>query len=146
MYGDMAGGLSVLIYFFKSRVYAGSTYINQKEGREIIPNSIITKEPSAELRENQKDSDSLPPYEILDPILESYVEIDHDRDEIITLGFSPEIVDKIIQMVDRNEYKRQQSAIGIKITPRAYGPGRRMPITNRWKEKWMNKQIIKKQY
>mgnify|MGYP000182737339 CR=1 FL=1 len=134
LYGDMSGGLAVLSDVFKTKVYEISNNINIKAGKEIIPVSTITKEPSAELSADQKDSDSLPAYEILDPILQSYVENDQSREEITAQGFSMEIVDKIIRMVDRNEYKRQQSAPGIKITPRAFGSGRRMPITNRWKE------------
>lgn len=134
LYGDMAGGLAVISDVLKTRVYELSKYVNQKAGQEIIPQVIILKEPSAELRDNQKDSDSLPPYDILDGILKAYVELDYSKEEIISLGFDPEVVDKVIKMVDRNEYKRQQAAIGIKITPRAFGTGRRMPITNGWKE------------
>ncbi len=134
LYGDMAGGLAVISDVFKTKVYELSNYINNKEGREIIPKSTLIKEPSAELRENQKDSDSLPIYAILDPILKAYVEEDKSKEEIISLGFDEATVNKVISMVDRNEYKRQQAALGLRITPRAFGSGRRMPITNRWKE------------
>lgn len=135
LYGDMSGGFSVLIDLFKTMVYKVSNNVNKRAGREVIPISIIEKEPSAELKEGQKDSDSLPPYEILDSILKAYVENDLGRDEIISKGFDVEIVNRVIKAVDRSEYKRQQAAIGPKITFKAYGSGRRMPITNGWKEK-----------
>lgn len=133
LYGDMAGGMAVISDVLKMRVYELSRHINNSKGKEIIPESTITKPPSAELREDQKDSDSLPPYEILDPILKAYVEEDMSREEIISLGFSKETVNRIIQLVDRNEYKRQQAALGLRITSRAFGQGRRMPITNKWR-------------
>ena len=134
LYGDMAGGLAVISDVLKTKVYRLSKFINEEKGREIIPVSTITKEPSAELRDNQKDSDSLPPYEVLDPIINLYVECDKSREEIIKEGFEPALVTKVIRMIDRNEYKRQQAALGIKITHRAFGSGRRMPITNNWRE------------
>ena len=134
LYGDMAGGLAVISDVFKTKVYELSRYINQIFGKEVIPETIIVKEPSAELRDNQKDSDSLPEYEILDQILRLYIEEDKSYHEINIAGFNPETVSKVIRMVDRNEYKRQQAALGLKITPRAFGSGRRMPITNRWRE------------
>jgi len=133
LYGDMAGGMAVISDVLKMRVYELSRHINTSKGKEIIPESTITKPPSAELREDQKDSDSLPDYEILDPILKAYVEEDMSREEIISLGFSAETVNRIIQLVDRNEYKRQQAALGLRITSRAFGQGRRMPITNKWR-------------
>ncbi len=133
LYGDMCGGLAVISDVFKMMVYELSHYVNKKEGRNIIPSSIIEKEPSAELRDNQKDTDSLPPYPFLDPILKAYVEDDKSREEIVEFGFDEPTVSKIIKMVDRNEYKRQQAALGLRITPRAFGSGRRMPITNGWK-------------
>lgn len=132
LYGDMAGGLAVISDVFKTTVYELCTYINQESNREIIPNSTITKEPSAELREDQKDSDSLPIYPILDPILQSYIEEEKSKEEIIAKGFDSTTVERVIKMIDRNEYKRQQAAIGFKITPRAFGSGRRIPITNGW--------------
>ena len=134
LYGDMAGGLSVISDLFKTTVYKLCRYINTAKGREIIPEAIITKAPSAELREDQKDSDSLPEYDILDPILLAYVEHDKSLREIIAMGFEEATVRRVIAMVDRNEYKRQQAALGLRITPRAFGQGRRMPITNRWRE------------
>jgi NAD+ synthase (glutamine-hydrolysing) len=134
LYGDMAGGLAVISDVLKTKVYELSTYINKVKGKEIIPVSTITKPPSAELRDNQKDSDSLPEYDILDPILKAYVEDDLSKEKIIGLGFDEAIVRRIINLVDRNEYKRQQAALGLRITSRAFGQGRRMPITNRWKD------------
>jgi NAD+ synthase (glutamine-hydrolysing) len=128
LYGDMSGGLAVLSDVLKTRVYELADYINRK--REVIPRGIITKEPSAELRPGQKDTDTLPPYRILDPILNAYIEENKSRDEIIRLGFKKRLVDKVIWMVDHNEYKRQQAPLGLKITPKAFGSGRRMPITN----------------
>lgn len=134
LYGDMCGGLAVISDLFKNTVYELSRYVNQKANREIIPVAIINKEPSAELREDQKDSDSLPVYPVLDPILKAYVEDEKSKEEIIALGFDKTVVERIIKMVDRNEYKRQQAALGLRITPRAFGSGRRIPITNGWKE------------
>ena len=134
LYGDMAGGLAVISDVLKNKVYELSYYINEIKGKEIIPVSTITKPPSAELREDQKDSDSLPEYDVLDPILKAYVEEDLSKEEIIRLGFNEDMVTRIINLVDRNEYKRQQAALGLRITSRAFGQGRRMPITNRWKD------------
>lgn len=134
LYGDMAGGLAVISDVLKTKVYELSRYVNEVKGQEIIPVSTITKPPSAELREDQKDSDSLPEYDILDPILKAYVEDDLGKETIIRLGFEEAIVTRIINLVDRNEYKRQQAALGLRITSRAFGQGRRMPITNRWKD------------
>ena len=134
LYGDMCGGLAVISDVLKTKVYQVATYFNQQAGYACIPEASLVKEPSAELRENQKDSDSLPPYEILDPILQAYVENDRSKEEIIAMGFDKNIVSKVIKMVDRNEYKRQQAAVGIRITLRAFGSGRRMPITNGWGE------------
>ena len=134
LYGDMAGGLGVISDIFKIKVYELSNYINKKEGKEIIPKNTILKAPSAELRENQKDSDSLPEYNILDPILKELIEEDKGKEEIISMGFDAETVKKVINLVDKSEYKRKQAALGLKITPRAFGSGRRMPITNKWKE------------
>jgi len=134
LYGDMAGGLAVISDVLKTKVYELSTYINEINEREIIPVSTIIKPPSAELREDQKDSDSLPEYDVLDPILRAYVEEDLSSEKIIDLGFEKKVVTRIISLVDRNEYKRQQAALGLRITSRAFGQGRRMPITNRWKD------------
>ncbi len=133
LYGDMVGGFSVLKDVLKTTVYKLAEYRNSLEGREVIPVSIIERVPSAELRENQKDSDTLPPYEILDGILKAYVEEDRPFQEIVDMGFDPLVVKKVIEMVDRNEYKRRQAPPGIKITPRAFGKDRRFPITNRYR-------------
>jgi len=134
LYGDMSGGLAVISDIFKVKVYELANFINEREEKEVIPKEIIDKEPSAELRDNQKDSDSLPPYPVLDPILQAYVEEDKSKEEIIALGFNAETVAKVIKLVDRSEYKRNQAALGIRVTPRAFGSGRRIPITNGWRE------------
>jgi len=134
LYGDMCGGLAVISDVFKTTVYDLAQHINTTAGREIIPIATIKKEPSAELRDNQKDSDSLPIYAVLDPILKAYVEEEKSKEEIMTLGFDETTVSKVTKMVDRNEYKRQQAALGLRITPRAFGSGRRMPITNGWRK------------
>jgi len=115
-------------------VYELAEYYNTLKGAEVIPHSIIVKAPSAELRAGQKDTDSLPPYEVLDPILHAYIEENKSKEEIIEMGFDAEVVSEVIWKVDHNEYKRQQAPIGIKITPKAFGTGRRMPITNRYNE------------
>lgn len=133
LYGDMAGGFAVLKDVPKTMVYKIARYRNKTAGYELIPESIFTKPPSAELRPDQKDTDSLPPYEILDPILSAYVENDKSLEQIIDMGFDKVIVQKITQLVDKSEYKRRQAPPGIKITPRAFGKDRRLPITNRFK-------------
>lgn len=134
LYGDMVGGFSLIKDVPKQLVYELCHFRNQSSGKKIIPESILTKEPSAELKHNQKDSDSLPPYEVLDPILKAYVEEDRSYEEIVSQGFKPEDVKKTIQLVDGNEYKRRQGAPGIKITHRAFGKDRRFPITNRYED------------
>lgn len=133
LYGDMAGGFAVIKDVPKTMVYKLAHYVNEKKKKEIIPHNIIIKPPSAELRPNQKDEDSLPPYEILDPILNLYIEKDYDLHKIIEAGYDEETVKNIIQLVDSNEYKRRQSPPGVKITPKAFGKDRRMPITNRYR-------------
>jgi NAD+ synthase (glutamine-hydrolysing) len=133
LYGDMAGGFAVIRDCPKTLVYQLANHKNKKEGKDIIPIRVIKKEPSAELRPNQKDTDTLPPYALLDPILQAYVEEDKGADEIVALGYSPEIVREVIDRVDCNEYKRRQGPPGIKITPRALGKDRRLPITNRYR-------------
>jgi NAD+ synthase (glutamine-hydrolysing) len=135
LYGDTAGGFSVIRDVPKTLVYRICRHINEMEGREIIPDSVLTKEPSAELREDQRDTDSLPPYEVLDPILEAYVEEDKGVGEIIAAGFDEEDVKRAVSMVDRAEYKRRQAPTGIKVTARSFGRDRRMPITNRYRER-----------
>ncbi len=135
LYGDTAGGFSVIRDVPKTLVYRVCRYINEVEGREVIPDSILTKEPSAELREDQRDVDSLPPYEVLDPILEAYIEEDKGIGEIVAAGFDEEDVRRAVQLVDRAEYKRRQAPTGIKVTARSFGRDRRMPITNRYRER-----------
>ncbi len=126
LYGDMCGGLAVLSDIPKTMVYDLSRYINRR--MEIIPKSTIEKPPSAELRPNQKDQDSLPPYDILDGILKAYVEESKDVNDIIAMGYDASLVRNIIKKVDKNEYKRKQAAPGLKVTSKAFGTGRRMPL------------------
>jgi NAD+ synthase (glutamine-hydrolysing) len=126
----MCGGLAVISDVFKMQVYALSRWINRHG--EIIPVSSIEKAPSAELRPDQTDQDSLPPYEMLDAILKGYVEEGLARADLVALGFSVEIVNEVVRKVDLNEYKRKQAAPGLKITPRAFGVGRRIPIVQKY--------------
>ncbi|MFZ5998704.1 MAG: NAD+ synthase [Nitrospirota bacterium] len=135
LYGDMAGGFAVIKDVPKVLVYRISRWKNQKEGRNIIPERVLIKEPTAELRPGQKDTDTLPPYDVLDPILKAYIEEDKSFGEIVELNpdFSDERIKRVIRMVDTSEYKRRQSPPGIKITPRAFGRDRRFPITNKYK-------------
>jgi NAD+ synthase (glutamine-hydrolysing) len=133
LYGDMAGGLAVLKDVPKTLVYELAKYKNKIEGKDIIPKNVFVKPPSAELRPNQKDEDSLPPYPILDPILKAYVEEDKGLEEIAKMGFKERMIKEVIQMVDRNEYKRRQSPPGVKITHRALGKDRRLPVTNKYR-------------
>jgi NAD+ synthase (glutamine-hydrolysing) len=132
LYGDMAGGFAVIKDCLKTLVYRLVRYRNELEDRELIPESVLERPPSAELRPDQLDQDSLPPYEVLDRILEAYVEQDKGRDEIAEMGIPADVVDDVIRMVDRAEYKRRQAPPGIKITPKAFGRDRRLPITNRF--------------
>ncbi len=132
LYGDMAGGFAVIKDVYKTMVYRIARYINSSEEAPLIPAEVLTKPPSAELRPGQKDSDSLPDYGILDPILMDYIEDDLSPGEISEKGFDERIVREVIRMVDRNEYKRRQAPPGVKITRRALGKDRRMPITNRF--------------
>jgi len=131
LYGDMAGGYAVLKDVFKTLVYQLAVWRNEQE--EVIPTAIITKPPSAELRPDQRDSDSLPGYDILDGILSRYIERDASIAEIIADGFEPDVVTRVARMVDLNEYKRRQAAPGVKITTKAFGRDRRLPITNGWR-------------
>ncbi len=128
IYGDMVGGYSVFKDIFKTTVYRLAAWRNSVS--DVIPESTIIKPPSAELRPNQKDSDSLPPYDELDPILHLYIEEDRGVEEIIPLGHDPDTVRRIARLVDRNEYKRRQAAPGVKITTKSFGRDRRLPITN----------------
>jgi len=140
LYGDMAGGFAVIKDVPKTIVYKISEYINEIEGKDVIPKSIIERPPTAELRPDQKDEDSLPPYDILDPILSAYVEGDKDPEDIAKSGYDIETVLDVVRMVDLNEYKRRQAPPGIKITPKAFGRDRRLPITNRYlRDRLINK-------
>ena len=130
LYGDMAGGFAVIKDVPKTLVYRLSAKVNELAGRALIPERVLTKAPTAELKPNQTDQDTLPPYEVLDPILRAYVEDDMGLDEIAAMGFKMSTIKKIIRMVDQNEYKRRQAPPGIKITQRSFGKDRRMPITN----------------
>ena len=133
LYGDMAGGFAVIKDVSKTMVYELCRWKNKREGRVVIPERVIRKEPSAELKPNQKDTDTLPPYSLLDPVLRAYIEDDKGVDEILSLGCEAESVKKIIRMVDTSEYKRRQAPPGIKITQRAFGRDRRFPITNKYR-------------
>ena len=148
LYGDMAGGLAVISDLYKTEVYEMCRWLNESYyQKEVIPNSIIDKEPSAELRPDQKDSDSLPDYGTLDTILEYYLEQQLSREEIINRGFEEKLVDRIIWLVDINEHKRYQSAPGLKMSAKAFGAGRRWPIVQAWtgQEKKFKKTISAKQ-
>jgi NAD+ synthase (glutamine-hydrolysing) len=134
LYGDMCGGLAVISDLLKTLVYDLAKYINEEAGREIIPRSTMEKPPSAELRPNQTDQDSLPPYVVLDGVLQAYVEQRRKPDEIVRLGYKPEVIMDVINKTDRSEYKRNQAAPGLKVTTRAFGFGWRMPIAQRFKE------------
>jgi NAD+ synthase (glutamine-hydrolysing) len=135
LYGDSAGGFAVIKDVPKNLVYRVARHFNERKDREVIPDSVLSKEPTAELREDQRDTDSLPPYEVLDPILEAYIEEDRGVAEIVASGFDEDDVRRIVQLVDRAEYKRRQAPTGIKVTGRAFGRDRRMPITNRYFER-----------
>jgi len=130
IYGDSVGGFAVIKDVLKTRVYELCRYVNRTAGREIIPEDVITKPPSAELRPDQRDDQSLPPYEVLDPILELYVEHDRTAGEIIELGHDEEMVRRITRLVDIAEYKRRQSPPGVRVSPKAFGKDRRLPITH----------------
>ena len=134
MYGDMAGGFAVIKDVPKMLVYELARHVNEAKGREVVPGSVIEKPPSAELRPDQRDEDSLPPYEALDAILKAYVEDDKTYSEILALGYDEAAVQRAVRLVDGSEYKRRQSPPGIKITPRNFGRDRRMPIVNRYRQ------------
>jgi NAD+ synthase (glutamine-hydrolysing) len=134
LYGDMAGGFALLKDVFKTDVYRLANYLNERAGRELIPKSVIERAPSAELRPDQRDEDSLPPYPKLDRVLEAYVELDRSREDLMTDGFEPEVVERAIALIDRAEYKRRQAPPGVKLRPKAFGRDRRTPITNRWRD------------
>ena len=132
LYGDMVGGLAVLADVPKTLAYRLAHFINERAGRDLIPRTSIEKPPSAELRPDQKDTDSLPPYEILDPIVAAYVEDRLDAEAIIAHGFDRATVESVVHRINQNEYKRLQAAPGIKVTSKAFGYGRRMPIAARY--------------
>jgi NAD+ synthase (glutamine-hydrolysing) len=131
--GDMVGGFAVIKDVPKTLVYGLARWRNAQAGRPVIPDAVISKPPSAELRPGQLDQDSLPPYEVLDPILEQYVEHDRSVQEIVAMGFDYATVARVAQMVDRNEYKRRQAPPGVKITPKAFGRDRRLPMASRYR-------------
>jgi NAD+ synthase (glutamine-hydrolysing) len=134
LYGDMAGGFALLKDVYKTDVYRLAAHLNQRAERERIPESIIERAPTAELRPEQRDEDSLPPYPKLDRVLEAYVELDRSREDLVSDGFDPELVERAIAMIDRAEYKRRQAPPGVKLRPKAFGRDRRTPITNRWRD------------
>ncbi|HAT44239.1 MAG TPA: NAD(+) synthase, partial [Ktedonobacter sp.] len=134
LYGDMAGGFAVLKDVLKTLVFDLCRYRNSLGSAPVIPLSVIEKPPSAELRPNQKDADSLPPYDVLDPILKAYAEDDRSFSEILAMGFDQKTVERVMRLVDISEYKRRQAPPGVKITTRAFGRDRRLPITNKYRE------------
>jgi NAD+ synthase (glutamine-hydrolysing) len=133
LYGDMAGGFALLKDVFKTDVFRLARHLNERVGRELIPQTIVERAPSAELRADQLDQDSLPPYDELDRVLEAYVELDRSHEELLSDGFDPGVVDAALAMIDRAEYKRRQAPPGVKLRPKAFGRDRRTPITNRWR-------------
>jgi len=134
LYGDMAGGFALLKDVFKTDVFRLARHLNERAEHEVIPQSILDRAPSAELRADQLDEDSLPPYPALDRVLEAYVEQDRSREELAGDGFDRDVVDRAIAMIDRAEYKRRQAPPGVKLRPKAFGRDRRTPITNRWRD------------
>ena len=132
LYGDMAGGLAVIGDVAKTTVYALAEHLNVEANRQRIPSGILNKPPSAELKPNQTDQDKLPPYDLLDKILQRYIEQDSTAEEIIADGLDAETVQRVVKMVDAAEYKRRQAAPVLKVTARAFGTGRRMPIAQRY--------------
>jgi len=131
LYGDMVGGYALLKDVFKTDVFRLARYLNERAGRELIPATTIDRPPTAELRADQRDDQSLPPYELLDPVLEALIELDRSREELLA-EFDPDTVERALALVDRAEYKRRQAAPGVKLRPRAFGRDWRPPITNRW--------------
>jgi NAD+ synthase (glutamine-hydrolysing) len=133
LYGDMAGGFALLKDVFKTDVFRLARHLNERAGKELIPATIIERAPSAELRDDQLDEDSLPPYPALDRVLEAYVEQDRSREELSADGFEPDVVERALALIDRAEYKRRQAPPGVKLRPKAFGRDWRLPITNRWR-------------
>jgi NAD+ synthase (glutamine-hydrolysing) len=132
LYGDMVGGFALLKDVFKTDVYRLAEHLNARAGRDVIPRSTIERAPSAELRDDQRDADSIPPYDVLDPVLEAYVEEDRSREDLAE-DFDPAVVERAVELVDRAEYKRRQAPPGVKLRPKAFGRDRRTPITNRYR-------------
>jgi len=130
LYGDSVGGYAVIKDVLKTRVYDLCRYVNRRYGREVVSESVLTKPPSAELRPDQRDDQSLPPYEVLDPIVLAYVEDDRTASEIVDMGFDEAVVRRVCRLIDLNEYKRRQCPPGVRVTPKAFGKDRRLPITN----------------
>ena len=133
MYGDTAGGLAVIKDVPKLLVYELCRWRNTQPGGEVIPTSVLTKPPSAELRPDQRDDQTLPPYEVLDPLIEAYVDGDLTIEELVSVGHDPALVERIVGLIDRAEYKRRQSPLGIRISQKAFGRDRRLPITNSYR-------------
>jgi NAD+ synthase (glutamine-hydrolysing) len=135
LYGDLAGGFAPIKDVPKTTVYELARWRNKQTDPAPIPDRVLEKPPSAELRHGQRDTDSLPPYEVLDPVIEDYVEEDRSPEEMVNAGTDPELVRRVIDMIDRAEYKRRQAPPGVKITPKAFGRDRRLPITNRYRNR-----------
>jgi len=133
LYGDLAGGFALIKDVYKTDVFRLARHLNERAGRDVIPRTIIDRAPSAELREGQRDEDSLPPYAELDRVLEAYVELDRSREELSADGFDRDLVERAVALIDRAEYKRRQAPPGVRLRPKAFGRDRRTPITNRWK-------------
>jgi len=133
LYGDLAGGFALLKDVFKTDVFRLARHLNERAGRELIPQSIIDRAPSAELRADQLDEDSLPPYPALDRVLEAYVEDDRSLEELSADGFDADVVARAVALIDRAEYKRRQAPPGVRLRQKAFGRDRRTPITNRWR-------------
>jgi NAD+ synthase (glutamine-hydrolysing) len=133
LYGDLAGGFAPIKDVPKTLVYDLVRWRNGRPGTPPIPDSVVDKAPSAELRPGQRDTDSLPPYDVLDPIIEAYVEEDRSPEEIVAIGGEPGLVERVVALIDRAEYKRRQAPPGVKITPKAFGRDRRLPVTNRYR-------------
>ena len=135
LYGDSAGGFAVIKDVPKTLVYELCRYRNRRAGFDLIPDPVLTKAPSAELRPDQRDDESLPPYSVLDPVVAGYVEGDQSADDLIAKGFDPDTVSRVVGLVDRAEYKRRQMPPGVRISGKAFGKDRRMPITNHYQSK-----------
>ena len=133
LYGDTAGGFAVIKDVPKTLVFRLTAAINERAGRAVVPPDVLTKPPSAELRPDQRDDESLPPYDVLDPLLEAYVERDMTKAELVAAGFAEDLVDRVTRLVDVAEYKRRQSPLGVRVTPKSFGKDRRVPIVNRYR-------------